>query len=390
MARLGSRIDSRLALALALVMLGGCDRKPPSTPRDQAEGLYLRGQSEFLAGDFEKALATFAEVRKLTPDDPRLPAAEGEVYFAHGQLQDALARFEEAVKRNPQRATNWSRLGAIQLALGKAKDAETSLGKALERNPKDFNALEDLATLQLKQKNADAAIDSFTRAAQLAPAYKQSELYLDAANLLEETGRDGDALTLLQKATGAGVKDGALTTEIGDLLVKQGKLTEAAQAYRSAAEQSPKNPGPWEMVGRIDVRLGKLDQAIQAFTSSLAVRNRGSIHLELAKLYLGQDEREKARAELDAALGTASADGGRNDLGDSVESSLDLAELLSTFDRRADALTLLRALAAEPGQEKDSQLQLRTARAAADAKDAATLKVACDRFHAQRPRDPCP
>src|SRR4051812_49280438 len=103
----------RLTLAPVLVLcLSGCPKdEPQQDPKAQADGLYLAGTAAYLKGDFKQAHEHYAEVKKLNPSDPRLPAAEGEVYLAEVKLDEALKSFEEASKLDPKRATNWSRLG---------------------------------------------------------------------------------------------------------------------------------------------------------------------------------------------------------------------------------------------------------------------------------------
>jgi hypothetical protein len=71
--------------------------------------------------------------------------------------------------------------------------------------------------------------------------------------------------------------------------------------------------------------------------------------------------------------------------GSDVRELTELSALLADLDRKPDALRILASLSAEPGQAKDAQLQLRTARLAQELKDVATVKEACARFIAASP-----
>jgi tetratricopeptide (TPR) repeat protein len=124
-----------------------------------------------IKGDFETAHKEFAEVKKLNPADPRLPAAEGEVFMAEIKIAEAIEQFEAATKLDPKRGTNWSRLAYLYGLKGEKAKSRAAVNKALAANPKDFNALDSLADLQLGEGKVDDAAKSFAKAmaAALAP-----------------------------------------------------------------------------------------------------------------------------------------------------------------------------------------------------------------------------
>ncbi len=135
------RLRSSTAVAAACALTLACPRDPEITPQQRADGYYLQGQNEYLQGHFDKALAAFNEAKKYAPNDPRLPAAFGELYLAEGKPLEALPHLQEAIRRDPKRATSWSRLGYTQLQLrewdggSEYEKAAGSLARALELNP---------------------------------------------------------------------------------------------------------------------------------------------------------------------------------------------------------------------------------------------------------------
>jgi len=359
---------------LCVALFAACPSKP--SPAQEAEGRYLEGTTEYLHGNFDKALAAFAEVRRLSPEDPRLPVAVGEVYLVQGKLPEALKEFQAAVARDPKKATAWSRIAYLQAQLGDAAAARTAAERALALNPKDFNALETRAELSAKAGDVDAAVRDYAAAGRLAPDPSRAPLYLEAATLLERRDRRLEALAVLDDAVHAGAKSGELFTKLGELRVREGDLGGAAQAYREAAALLPKDPIPWELVGRIEAQLGHAEAAAEAFGKSLAVKDRAAVHVARARLALDRKDADAARQELDQALAAYGED-------TSAAETEELAELLETLKRKQDALRLYALLAEEPGAQKDSALQRKVARLARELGDRAALKVACERVIAQ-------
>jgi tetratricopeptide (TPR) repeat protein len=360
-------------LPLLVLLAAGCEDRPSQpSPKEQAEGYYLKGNTEYLAGKFEDALASFNTMKELSPEDPRLPAAMGEVYLSMGRLNDAAAQFELALERDSKRSTNWSRLGFIHAQLGRLDDAQNALNKALALHPKDFNALEQLAEIHVKRGEKDAAVKHFVLAAEASPDASKTPLVLRAVDVLTGDERHAEALLLLGDQVGKGVRTPELLTALGDEQVRVGQLVPAAESYRGAANLSPKDPTLWELVGEIHTKLDKPADALAAYRESLKVKDRAVVHVAMARLHLGRNERQAAEEELGRALETVS--------GSDVHELTELADLLSTLGRKPDALRILSNLSAEPDHVKDLGLQLRTAALAQELKDEATVTTVCNRI----------
>lgn len=369
--------DARLSVislcGLTLLAASGCkEREPEVDPRVKADGYYLAGTQAFLKGDFAEAHRRFAEVKALNPADPRLPAAEGEVYLAEGNVEEASRLFEVATRLDPKRATNWSRLGYLYSLKAETRPkAVEALGEALQLNPRDFNALETSADLQLKEGDLDAAVLNLVQASEAAPESARAELVLKAVGELVKKGRGGDALKLLEAAVQRGTRSPEVLSELGDRLVEASRLPEAVDAYTEAAKGSPKDPTLWELAGEVSFRLDKLPEAEAAFRESLKVKDRGVVHVGLARLCQKKKDEACVKAELDKALQTAS--------GEELRETVDLADLLVSLDRKKDALALLRNVSEEPEQKGNLELHLKVARLAKELKDGTALQAACVR-----------
>jgi tetratricopeptide (TPR) repeat protein len=361
---------NRALATVAAVALAACPKPGDDIdPKIKADGHYLAGQSAYLKGDFATAHKEFAEVKALNPGDPRLPAAEGEVYLAEVKLTEAIEAFEAATKLDPKRGTNWSRLGYLYGLKGEKDKSRAALEKALAANPRDFNALDSMADLQLADGKLDDAVKSLVTASEAAP--DGVEYALRAAEMLKKNKRDGEALALLENALKKGVKGAPIYAELGDRYVRAQRLPEALAAYTEAAKLDPKDPAFWELVGELRAKLGQAAEAEEAFRASLKVKDRGVVHVALARLCLTKKDDACVKLELDKALETST--------GEETRETMELAELLATLGRKKDALELFRQLSEESEQKTNLELHLRTARLAKELKDEVTEKAACTR-----------
>lgn len=363
------------ALGVALlvaVALGAC-KKPEDEidPKIRADGHYLAATSAFLKGDFAEAHKAFAEVRALNPTDPRLPAAEGEVYLAEMNLPEAIRLFEEATKNDPKRGTNWSRLGYLYVLKNEPEKARPALEKAIALNAKDFNAQEAFGDLELKAGNLDAAVTHYLLAADSAQGNDRADLVLKATGELAKAGKPERVLEVLEGAVAKKIESAALWSELGDQRVAAGRLPDAIAAYESAAAADPKDPTLWELAGEVRFKLDQLPEAEAAFKKSLEVQDRSVVHVAIARLCQKKKDHACLAKELDLALQTAS--------GEELRETTDLADLLASLNRKKDALMLLRSVSEEPEQKGNFELQVKTARLARELKDEVTMKAACTR-----------
>lgn len=362
-----------LGVALAVAVLAGaCTKDEPKVdPKAHADGLYLAMTATYMKGDFAEAHKLLDQVKALAPDDPRLPAAEGELLLAEAKLADALEAFKKAAKLEPKRATTWSRIGYIQALLGDRDAARISLTKALELNPKDYNALEAVGDLELKAGKLDVAVQRYLQASEASPDPLKAELVMRAVEELARGGLGDQALAALEEAVKKGIKSVPLLSELGDRLVQQGRLNDALAAYTEAAKASKDDPTLWELVGELDVKLDKPADAEAAFRESLRMKDRGVVHVALARLCQARKDDACLKAELDLALAKST--------GEELREATELAELLASVGRKPDAYKLLKALADEEGQRGNGALQLRAAQLARDTGDKEALKALCAR-----------
>lgn len=358
------------ALLVGALLLTGCPKGGDDLdPKVKADGHYLAGQAAYLKGDFAAAQKELDEVKALNPTDPRLNAAQGELYLAQVKIPEAIAAFEAATKLDPKRGTNWSRLGYLYQLKGEREKARAALDKALAANPKDFNALDSMADIFFAEGKVDAAVKNLVLGSEVAP--DGPDYVLRAAVMLDKSKRPEDALEVLEEGVARGLKSAPLSNELGDRYVQLGRLDDALGAYTAAAKLDTKDPTLWELVGEVQLKQGKVAEAEEAFRASLKVKDRGVVHVALARMCQAKKDDACLKVELDQALQTST--------GEEIRETVELAELLASVSRKKDALELLRTLSEEPEQKGNLQLHLRTAQLARELKDEVTEKAACTR-----------
>ncbi len=362
-------------VAMALLLgCGACKKDPPPVdPKVEADGHYVAATSAYLKGDFKDAHTHFDEVRRLTPDDKRLPGAEGELLMAEQRIDEAIVQFEKSLKTEPKRSTTWSRLGLLYAIKEQKEKSADALAKAIELNPKDFNAHESLGDAALERGDLDEAVLRYLLASEAAPGKPKAELVVKAAQELVKAKQSARALEVLEQAKAKGVTSNELNQELGDRLVEAKRWDDAVAAYTAAAE---KDASAWELVAELELRQGRLEQAEAAWNKAIAAKDQALYHVGLGRLCLARKDTPCAEKQLEKALATAT--------GEEVRESMELADFLATLGRKADGLKLLDAIASEEEQKNNELLQLTLARTAKELGRPELVKTACERIAATK------
>jgi tetratricopeptide (TPR) repeat protein len=204
-------------------------------------GLHLESQ-----GDSAGASAAYQRAEKLDPQSAEIPAALAELYARMNRPSDAIAAGERAVKANSSNPeANWI-LGSLYARMAElpntpesdrrtyAQRAIVSLEKA-NRNAHPGVPMM-LGRLYLADRQHERAI------AMLMPFVTEQPEQVEAVALLAEayqaTGRDAEAITLLERA----VEDSPeLYSTLGQVYQDSGRWRDAARAYEGAVEERPQN-----------------------------------------------------------------------------------------------------------------------------------------------------
>jgi len=234
-----------LFLISVLTLAAGCAGKgsPDSIMEDkQIQARLDLAERHLIQGENRQAMQQLMRVQGQDPDIPRLNFDLGLAYTALGDMPKATAAYKRAVKVRPDYAEAWNNLGQIYLSQGNLKQAEKALHKALDvvtyMTPE--KAAYNLARLWRKRNNPDKALEFARKSIQ--ENWRFSPGYILAADLLQNRGKDKEALSLLRQGAEADPNNMELLLKLAENLVRSGKDQKAKKWFRRIDQERPKSP----------------------------------------------------------------------------------------------------------------------------------------------------
>jgi len=253
-------------------------------------------------GDYDKAIATFEEARRLSPKDPAVSAYLIEAHLAakkyanavqaaraalaehpddlrlirlqaqalrqNGQADQSVTVMEDALKKHADDPAAYIAMAQLYADVDRGAQAVKVLQDAQAKFPADDSIVFELGAVYDKQKkfpDAEAAFKQLlARDGDNAPALN----YL--GYMLAERGeRLDESVTLLRKALQIDPDNGSYLDSLGWAYFKSDKLDLAEDHLRRAADQLKTNSVIQDHYGDVLFKLGRYDDAIAAWTRAL-------------------------------------------------------------------------------------------------------------------------
>lgn len=213
-----------------------------------------------------------------------------------GRLDVAIEEFRKVTQMAPDMAAGFASLGNAYFQKGSYELAIPALEHALQLNPELLGAHQALGVALLVRGNAAGALPHLEKA--------RSPDLLGLAYL--ETGKLGDAITMLQAALGQRPND-------PDLLYYFGRATALAskRAFDQIVETSPGSARAHQVAGDRDIESGRFPEAGKEYLEALRLRPyTAGVHLALAQVLAATGNMPGALAEFraESALRPASAE----------------------------------------------------------------------------------
>jgi cellulose synthase operon protein C len=260
----------------AQVLLAQGDRAGAALAYEQA----LKLQPAFLpaaSGLAELALADNkpAEARKYLDDvvkaDPKNPRALLESVKLRARIgasrEDIVVTLKDAIQRAPQDAALRLALIDYQLDTRQPKPALESAQQAAAALPDDLGVLDALGRAQAASGDANQAVATFNKLAQLLPNSPQPHLRLAQVHRAANN-RDAEVQSL-RRALAIAPDNLPAQQALANAYLAGGKVAEALDIARTIQKQRPREDVGYAFEGTIEGSRKRYDQALQAYRAGI-------------------------------------------------------------------------------------------------------------------------
>jgi putative PEP-CTERM system TPR-repeat lipoprotein len=228
--------------------------------------LYKRqlALAELRYGNTDQAIT---DLQKLAAQDPGSSELAGPLIAAllkAGKVDEALAATEQMAKAAPKSAYPAFYRGQILLGKRDVKGAIAAFGTALDLDPKFVPALFYRAQAQEALNQTAAANQDLDRLLQVDPGNSPA-LVMKAAILAAQTGKDPQAIALLNQAIAKSPKNTLAHMALAKLLMLRGKYPDALAAINVWLKDIPDDPEGLARLGQVQLALGKKKDAEATF-----------------------------------------------------------------------------------------------------------------------------
>jgi predicted Zn-dependent protease len=254
-------------------------------------------------GQYDKAIASFEDARKLSPKDPSITGYLIEANIAakkygvaidlakaalvdhpndlgltrlhaqalrqSGKADQGIALLEEAVKKHADEPMAYIALAQLYSDATRGAQAVKVLQDAQAKFPQDNAIAFELGAVFDKQKKFADAETAFRQVLSREPENAVALNYL--GYMLAERGeRLDESVTYLKRALQIDPDNGSYLDSLGWAYFKSDKLDLAEDNLRRAADQLRMNSVIQEHYGEVLFKLGRYDEAIAAWNRALA------------------------------------------------------------------------------------------------------------------------
>jgi tetratricopeptide (TPR) repeat protein len=225
----------------------------------------------------------------------------GFAYQELGQTDKAIATFEEARRQSPDDPAVASYLIEANLAAKKYTAAADVAKAALAQNPGDLRLTRLQAQALRHTGKTDQGIALLENA--LKAHADEPIAYISLAQLYADVDRGPQAVKVLQDAQAKFPQDDSIAFELGTVYDKQKKFAEAEAAFRSVLSRDPENATALNYLGYMLAERGeRLDESVNYLTKALQLEpDNGSYLDSLGWAYYKSDKLDLAEANLKRA-----------------------------------------------------------------------------------------
>jgi predicted Zn finger-like uncharacterized protein len=310
------------------------DRAAALVP-DDLELLLGRGFLALSGGDPVTATTFFVKARGMNPSNVDAKLGHAEAMFEMNMVGDSKALVAELLPANPGNALAHYLMGRIAVSLKGLEEAEKELKAAITDDKgliEAYVALSDLYSKTGRDKEAMEILDKAGDEAQGSSIVK-----LTLADAYAARGDYATAIVALNDALDIDPNDVRTHFRMAQLYRKLGSAADAEQALGEVLSRNPSYPGVDVERGLLLESKGQMADALASYERALkATPNDANAKLRAGAASIALREYEKAEPLLVDAVA---------ELPTSAEANYFMGELYRLTERAIDAVTYLRKAA---------------------------------------------
>ena len=257
----------------------------------------------------------------------------GYFYVSIESPTDAIRVLEHATELAPSDHRAFNSLGTAYIINLRLDDAANAFQKAIDLEPKEEFAYASLANLRRAFGNPTDAIALYKRQLEIKPDDPECYAGLAVAQLLLDD--DTAASEALAKALALSPRDFRLYTTLGYLYASRGRYDKAREMVDLSLRIEPRFAWTHITLGNILLGQKKYKEAIEAFSEAQSYGDFPSMHFELAKAYMVNDQFSQAIDRLNASVDITDDGQFETRLGDIFDLRSSKLELLLERERQA-------------------------------------------------------
>jgi len=163
---------------------------------ENADVIFLMARVSMTQNYFEDAIPLLESGIKIAPEHPDLHAALGESYFMAGKTEEAIAEFQKLIDLDPS-ARSYAFMGLSYRHLGRFDEARKYFQEGLKHDPHSTSCLFNLGFIEERQGNYARAGELFQQSLRNEPDF--AEALLELANLRIKDKKFDEAVELLRR-----------------------------------------------------------------------------------------------------------------------------------------------------------------------------------------------
>lgn len=310
------------------------------------------GRAQMASGDAQQALSTFRRLAALQPTNPMHHVRMADAHLVAKDRTGAARALRQALEVQPDLLVAKRGLAAIAMMENRPQDGLVIAREVQARHPKEAAGWALEGDVEASRRGWDAAATAYRAALQRQRA---TDTAVKLHNVLLSAGKAAEADRWAEQWQRDNGSDAAFRYYLGDVAMARGQLAQAETAYRSVLALQPANalamnnvawllvkqgkPGGLAMAEKANSLLPERAPLLDTLASALAAEKQykkaietqkraiarspqdASLKLNLAKLFIQDNQKPQARAELE-----------------------DLARLGDRFPAQAEVAALLKTL----------------------------------------------